>query len=141
MKDSITKEHVFHHSIDKVWEAISVAEKISNWFIPADFKAEKGYRYTFTSTGEHCTQISGVVQEATPYTLVYTWIVSGTNATTTVCWKLETIAEGTKLYLEHSGISNYKGDTAVSMFSSFNEGWNNCITKLEQYLIPEAHAK
>ena len=46
MKDVITKERVFNHSIDTVWNAISKAEEISTWFIKADFKAEKGYEYT-----------------------------------------------------------------------------------------------
>ena len=49
MKDVISKAVIFNHSIDKVWNAISKAEEISTWFIPADFKAEKGYQYTFTS--------------------------------------------------------------------------------------------
>ncbi|NAS30786.1 hypothetical protein GTQ40_07375 [Flavobacteriaceae bacterium R38] len=134
MNDSIKKEHVFQHPIDKVWDAISIEKEISSWFIKADFKAEKGYYYTFNSEGEHCTQINGVIVEADPYTLIYTWIVEGTKAETTVKWTLEEVEEGTKLYLEHSGISEYEGDTAVDMFNSFNNGWNNCINKLTEYL-------
>ncbi|MGB5820495.1 MAG: SRPBCC domain-containing protein [Saonia sp.] len=140
MNDSIIKEHVFNHPIDRVWNAISQAEEISNWFIKADFKAETGYAYTFNSKGENCTQITGVVQKADPYTLVYTWIVENTDAETTVKWVLEKVGQGTKLYLEHSGISNYPGDTAVSMFNSFNGGWDNCINELSEYLIKEVHA-
>ena len=41
---------------------------------------------------------------------------------------------GTKLYLEHSGISIYEGETAVAMFESFNGGWDNCINELSAYL-------
>jgi len=141
MKDVISKEHVFDHSIEKVWNAISKAEEISTWFIQADFKAETGYRYTFTADEEHgCTQITGVVKEADPYTLVYTWIVQNTNTETTVKWQLNVVAGKTKLYLEHSGISDYPGDSAVQMFTSFDAGWDNCVSELSKYLIQEVHA-
>ncbi|MDG5490351.1 SRPBCC domain-containing protein [Psychroserpens sp. SPM9] len=142
MNDVITKEKVFNHPIDKVWDAISKAEEISTWFIQADFKAQKDYQYTFTSEPNEkgCTTISGTVKEAHPYVLVYTWIVADTNVETIVTWKLESVAEGTKLYLEHSGISNYEGDTAIAMFESFNGGWENCINGLTAYLKQEVNA-
>ncbi len=140
MKDVISKEHVFFHPIDKVWNAISKEEEISTWFINADFKAEPGYAYTFNSKGEDCAQITGVVKKALPYTLIYTWIVQDTHVETIVTWKLEETAGGTKLYLEHSGIANYPGETAVKMFSSFKGGWDRCISDLTQYLKQEVHA-
>lgn len=135
MKDIIKKEKIFKHSIDTIWNAITNAEELSSWFIKTNFKAEKGFQYTFFATGEDdCTDIVGEVKSADPYTLVYTWIVTNTNLETTVSWTLETVAEGTKLHLEHSGISNYEGSTAVEMFESFNGGWSNCIDKLTSYL-------
>ncbi|MFD0862009.1 SRPBCC domain-containing protein [Sungkyunkwania multivorans] len=141
MNDLITKEHIFHHPIDKVWDAISKAEEISAWFIKADFKAEAGYKYTFKASEENgCAEITGVVKEANPYTLVYTWIVKKTSAETTVKWMLETVENGTKLYLEHSGIANYPDASAVSFFNSFDKGWSNCIVDLEGYLKEAVHA-
>ena len=141
MKDIISKEHTFGHPINKVWNAISRAEEISTWFIQADFRAEPGYNYTFTaSEEENCTQITGVVKEANPYTLVYTWVVADTKAETTVRWILEETEKGTRLLLEHSGISNYEGETAIEMFKSFDKGWGNCITELSTYLKQEVHA-
>lgn len=141
MKDLISKEKVFTHSIDKVWKAISQGDEISTWFIPADFKPEVGYKYTFTSPPEeNCTPIIGEVLEATPYTLVYTWVIEDTDVVTTVKWVLEEEGEYTKLVLEHSGISNYAGETAVKMFNSFNGGWDGCVAGLEKYLEKEFHA-
>ncbi|GAA4888809.1 hypothetical protein GCM10023311_10960 [Flaviramulus aquimarinus] len=136
MTDSIKKEVLFNHGIDKVWNAISKAEEISTWFIPANFKAEKGYKYTFTSppNDKGCTVICGEVQHANPYVLIYTWIVADTKTETTVKWELTSTENGTKLNLEHSGISNYKGETAIAMFESFNGGWDNCISGLTNYL-------
>ncbi|WP_299890426.1 SRPBCC domain-containing protein [uncultured Lacinutrix sp.] len=142
MKDSITKEKLFNHSIETIWNAISIGEEISTWFIKADFKAEKGYKYTFTASEDKgCLTITGEVKEANPYTLIYTWIVENTTVETTVKWSLEPISKNeTKLYLEHSGISNYAGDTAIAMFESFSGGWDGCINGLIDYLKTEVNA-
>ena len=142
MKDVIIKERMLNHSIDKVWRAISQAEEISAWFIKADFKAEPGYNYTFTASEEQgCTEIRGIVKEADPYTLIYTWIVQNTEAVTTVKWALEESNGQTKLHLEHSGISNYPGETAITMFGHFGKGWDNCFNLLSDYLMKEVHAE
>ena len=140
MKDLITKEKFFKHPIQKVWDAITNQEQISTWFIPATFKAEKGFHYTFNASGEECSPIKGEVLEATPYTLIYSWIVTETPVETIVKWVLEEVDGGTKLYFEHSGISNYEGKTAVEMFTSFNGGWDNCINGLTDYLKEVIHA-
>jgi uncharacterized protein YndB with AHSA1/START domain len=142
MKDAIVKEKVFSYPIQKVWNAISKAEEISTWFIQADFKAIPGYKYTFTASPEHnCTQITGEVKSADPFTLIYTWVVQDTAVETVVKWVLEEVEDGTRLYLEHSGISAYPGNSAVQMFESFNGGWDNCVTELNSYLTKEVHAK
>lgn len=136
MNDVIKKEVILQHPINKVWDAISKSEEISTWFIKADFKAEKGYQYTFNSgpNDKGCTTISGTVKSADPYLLSYTWIVGDTKVETLVSWILTPTEKGTKLILKHSGISNYAGETAIAMFESFNGGWNNCISELTKYL-------
>ena len=142
MSDVISKEALFNHPIDKVWSAISIGEEISKWFIKADFKAEKGYHYSFHASEEKgCITINGEIKEAKPYTLIYTWMVQDTDVETTVKWTLEAIDGKTKLVLEHSGISNYSADTAVTMFGHFSSGWDNCINLLTEYLTQEVHAR
>jgi uncharacterized protein YndB with AHSA1/START domain len=141
MNDIITKEITFNYSIDSVWNAITKAEEISKWFLQADFKAEKGYHYTFNSSAEDCSPIIGEVLSANPYVLVYTWIVKKVPETTTVTWTLEATEQGTKLLLTHSGISNYAGETAIEMFNSFNRGWDNCIHGLTDYLKQTVNAR
>ncbi len=82
--------------------------------------------------------ISGEILEVNPVTsLVYTWIVSGTEAITTVTWTLESTSEGTLLNIVHSGIENYPDSAIPKMFDSFSEGWANCMVELTKYL---AHA-
>lgn len=133
LQDSVVKQHQFKHPIQQVWNAISVASEISTWFIQADFEARVGYRYTFRHEE---TVITGEVLTANPvHELVYTWVISGTEAVTTVSWNLEEHDGGTLLTLEHSGISRYPGDTAVVMFENFSSGWAICFRDLEKYLL------
>lgn len=140
MQDIIIKEHIFNHPIDTVWKAISEAEEISSWFIKADFKAEAGYKFTFTASEEQdCTQITGEVKEATPYTLIYTWVLQDTSLETLVKWELEEKEGKTHLNLEHSGISGYPGDTAIALFKNYSGGWNSCINELQNFLTKQLH--
>ena len=139
--DIIRKEHLYHHPIATVWNAISKGEEITAWFIQADFKPEKGYQYTFTASAEYdYMKIKGQVKEASPYTLIYTWTLQDTTVETTVSWKLEEVEEGTKLILEHSGISGYEGETAVGMLKNYSTGWEDCVTELEAHLKKTVHA-
>lgn len=140
MKSTIVKELELRHSINRVWNAISNGDEISNWFLSADFKAEKGYKYTFNSSKEDCVPIIGEVKEASPYTLAYTWIVQGTSVETLVKWTLTPIETGTHILLEHSGIENYSDATAIQMFESFDGGWENCLNGLENYLKETVNA-
>lgn len=140
MKDALKKEKTFTHSIDKVWKAISEGAEISKWFIQADFKPEVGYEYTFTAAEEHGgTIIKGKVLAATPYNLKYTWRVGEVPVDTTVSWLLEESADGTKLTLEHSGISSYPEESATEMLGHFDKGWDLCVTELVTYLNDETN--
>ncbi len=135
MEKTITKERFYAHPIEQVWEAISTEEAISAWFIRADFKAEKGYQYKFT---RESTVISGEILEASPVTrLVYTWVVSGTEAVTTVSWNLRSKDGGTVLSIEHTGIENYPDSAIPKMFESFSSGWTSCMDELMKHLNNE----
>ncbi len=136
MKDSLTKEQFYPQPIAQVWDAISKAEKISTWFIKAQFEAREGAAYTFTHEE---TVITGKVLKVNPVNeLVYTWILGGTEAETTVSWQLTEKDGGTLLTLVHSGISNYPDEqTAVTMAGHFEQGWARCTGDLAEYLKKE----
>lgn len=140
MKDVIKKQHQYPFEISDVWNAISNADEISEWFIKADFKAQVGYNYTFT---HETAKIIGKVLEVDPvYNLVYTWEVSGTGVETTVKWQLEQNDQGTLLTVEHIGISGYPTEEMVhQMFANFSKGWGSCITRLDTYLKESKHVE
>lgn len=129
--DTIKLSHFYEHPPEKVWDALSDEKAISKWFIQADFKPLVGYSYTFT---HETTVITGEVLVVNrPECLSYTWVVGGTGVPTVVTWDLERKEGGTELTITHSGIEKY-GDSAVKMFTSFKQGWGQCIAGLETYL-------
>ena len=132
MSKKVEKQHFYKSPISEVWEAISDQDQISAWFIQADFKAEIGYEYTFKHED---TTVTGKVLESDPVTnLVYTWIVGGTEVETEVRWTLEEKDGGTLLTIRHTGFENYSEETAVSMFSSTQKGWDAVIKELTTFL-------
>ena len=136
MKDSITKEKVLNHSIDKVWQAITEGEQISKWFLQADFKAEAGYNFKLSTSNEQdCEGVTGTILEADPYTLKYTWN-DGTPVDTLVTWTLREEGGSTILTLVHSGISKL-GEFAPKKMGDFDNGWNHCLSMLPNYLNDE----
>lgn len=136
MNDKISKEYSFLHPKAKVWDAITDGKKISEWFIKTNFEAIEGFAYTFMhQEGEECTTINGTVLKVNPTDkLVYTWVVEGTEIVTTVSWTLTQTESGTKLLLEHSGISKYPADAVTPMFESFSSGWDGCASSLDKFL-------
>lgn len=138
MQDQIKKEQQYNHPIAKVWAAITDQEKITQWFMKCDFKAEPGYKYRLLSDDENgtCERVYGTVLTVNPmHELVYSWEVSSVETVTTVTWTLEEKNGGTLLTLVHSGISAFPTeDTAVKMLESFSSGWDACIDHLGQFL-------
>lgn len=135
VKDTIEKTQWFAHSIDKVWNAITENEQVSQWLVPTDFKAEVGAQYTLKNPEDNCDMVTGKVLEATPYKLVYSWInETCKEVVTTITWDLVEENNGTSLTMVHSGISQYDNDTAPKMIESYTGGWKRCFDNLGEIL-------
>ena len=135
VKNTIEKEEWFPHSIDKVWKAITETEHVSKWLAPTNFKAEAGAKYTLHSPKDECSMVEGVVKEATPYTLVYSWVaLNHKEVETEVKWQLIEEKEGTKVSMIHSGIFRYEQQAGEEMFTSFTDGWARCFNQIGEVL-------
>ncbi len=133
LKTSIEKEQFYPHPINTVWEAISKADLISQWFVQADFETIPGRPYLFTR-GE--TKISGeVLTSIPPHELSYTWRVNDSQITTVVKWILKEQSGGTLVRIEHTGIQGYSSEEiTANMLDHFSAGWIDCIDRLDKFL-------
>ena len=131
IKDTIEKTKWFAHSIDKVWNAITETDQVSQWLVPTDFRAEVGANYTLKNPEDNCDMVTGKVLEANPYKLVYSWInETSKDVKTTITWNLVQENDGTTLTMVHSGISKYSNDDTPKMIESYSGGWQRCFDNL-----------
>ncbi len=130
MKKDIRKKKFINHPIEEVWEALSKEEKLSEWFMKANFKAEEGFKFEFTEpNGKKLT--GEILTAQDPINLAYSWNDSNLNYTTYVWWKLATKRNGTLLELEHSG---FKGISDYFGGFRYSSKWNKQLKKLTRYL-------
>lgn len=135
VKNTIEKTQWFPHSIEKVWRALTETEQVTQWLAPTNFKGVKGAQYSLHSIKDECNVVEGIVKEASPYTLIYSWTaMNHKTVETEVKWVLTTENKGTKVHMVHSGILQYDQQAGVEMFSSFFDGWKRCFSQIEDVL-------
>ena len=135
VQNTIEKTQWFPHSIDKVWRAITENEQVAQWLAPTDFKGEVGAKYALHSPKADCSVVEGIVKEASPYTLIYSWVaLNHKEVETEVKWELSEEKNGTKVNMVHSGILQYEKQAGEEMFASFTGGWERCFNQIEELL-------
>lgn len=107
-RETLTKDVLYPHSIQRVWQALTSSSELSQWLLPNDFEPRIGHRFTFISEAEQ--NWSGVVEcevmEVIPYTrLVYKWLAHPHLPMMQVTFTLEPVAGGTHLHLEQTSHS------------------------------------
>jgi len=130
-------ERVYAAPIKKVWEAITVKEKMKEWYFDlAEFKPEVGFEFEFTgSDGNkeflHLCRITKVVEGKT---IAYTWRYDGYEGNSEVTWELFPEGEGTKLILTHSGLETFPPLDSFKK-ENFVAGWTHITgISLKEYL-------
>ena len=125
MKRDLRYEELYPYPIDRVWEAITDPDAISDWLMPTDFAPRLGHKFQFRTKPEpgfdgivNCE----VIALEPPRRLAYTW--KGGGIDTVVTFTLQSVPQGTKLVLEHKGFRGMRA-TMVSFFLS--SGWKKRI--------------
>jgi uncharacterized protein YndB with AHSA1/START domain len=130
-------ERVYAAPIQKVWEAITVKEKMKEWYFDlAEFKPEVGFEFEFTGGDEnkqylHLCRVTKVVEGKT---IAYTWRYDGYEGESEVTWELSPEGEGTKLTLTHSGLETFPPLDSFKK-ENFVAGWTHITgISLKEYL-------
>jgi uncharacterized protein YndB with AHSA1/START domain len=130
-------ERVYAAPIQKVWEAITVKEKMKEWYFDlAEFKPEVGFEFEFTGGDGnkeflHLCRVTKVVEGKT---IAYTWRYDGYEGNSEVTWQLFPEGEGTKLVLTHSGLETFPPLDSFKK-ENFVAGWTHITgTSLKEYL-------
>jgi len=122
-------ERLLHHPLEKVWNAISIPERIGAWFCEMNFEARPGARIDQTVHHAGGIKASGVVLRFEPPTL-FEWRSDGLGEErpSVVTWRLEPEGEGaTRIFLTHR-------TPDPNLASSFAHGWHVHLDGLAQAL-------
>jgi uncharacterized protein YndB with AHSA1/START domain len=123
---------------ETIWAALTDPELIAQWFMPNDFEAEVGHRFSFRTqaVGPWDGVSEGEVLAAEPFwRLQYSWRGGslelegfGRYIDTVVTWTLSPLSNGTHVRLEHAGFT--KDNEAVHAIMSSENGWRMVVNRL-----------
>ncbi|HEY0867227.1 MAG TPA: SRPBCC family protein [Fimbriimonas sp.] len=143
MRDTIEREIIIRAPVERVYNAIAEPEQIVRWFPDAiEGRLKPGERPTL-DFGEY-GKSSIYVEAAEPHHyFAYRWrpgsdsLDTGGDVlqqpNTLVEFRLEPVAEGTRLKLTESGFASLPAEVYEKAFKDNNEGWDYMLDRLAKY--------
>ncbi|NND96370.1 MAG: SRPBCC domain-containing protein [Pirellulaceae bacterium] len=137
--DPVTAEHTFDVPIATLWQAITQAEQMRQWFFAEmkEFEPKEGFETEFVVVCEgrdfpHVWKITEVVPDSK---IVYQWSYRGYPGDSTVTWDLTELPKGTHLKVTHKGQETFAQDDPIFSRESGQAGWDYFINEsLPAYL-------
>ena len=136
MKRDFRIERSYPHPPERVWRALTDRNALSKWLMETDFEPVLGATFRFKDKprpGWDGITHGEVIELDPPRRLAYTWRGrpgpdQPFNIDTVVRWTLEPDDAGTKLVLEHTGFTGFRGVLVSFILST---GWKKLMrTKL-----------
>ena len=132
--DPIRIEETINTSIEKLWSALTNPEEMAQWYFELPkFEAEEGFQIHFSS----CDYLHRwVVTKVIPHHIIeYKWSYPDYPGESLLNVELLYINEyATKLVLVHEGVETFPQDRTEFSRASFEEGWNEIIKNLHEYV-------
>lgn len=133
MTDTTIRKSIFLAS-DKptVWDHLTKADLLGAWFHPARSDLAEGQDYTLVSQKDGDRMCWGKVEKADPHDYMKWSFTVGPmqGAMSTVEWRLEAVAGGTRLSLEHSGLPTEADGFGLVL--ALDKGWHGFLMNLQQ---------
>ena len=134
-------EYTYKVLPDKVWDAITNNASMKQWYFELkDFKAEKGFTFSFYgqgSKGEQYLHLCEVQDVIVNKKLSYSWCYQDMEGKTKVSFDLFDKGNETIVRLTHEGLDTFPQGNPDFARESFSEGWNYILgTSLKNFLEP-----
>ncbi len=145
MTKSIKHQFFFPHPPAIVWEYLTKSELMELWLMRNDFQPIVGIDFQFRTNPIPSLNFDGIchckVLEIVPFQkLSYSWRCGPGGGEITldsvVVWKLEQTAEGTELFLEHSGFGKEEN---LQFYHGMTDGWLKNLQKIANHLNAAQH--
>jgi len=122
-----------------LWKALTDPAMLKKWYFPIEnFKAEKGFKFSFEGTGS--TGIKhmhlAVITLVEPLkTIQYSWQYDDIPGYSLVSWELKGNETSSEISLSHFGILTFKTNDPDFAPGSFKKGWEAFLnTELKNFL-------
>ncbi|MBT8455349.1 MAG: SRPBCC domain-containing protein [Rhodobacteraceae bacterium] len=114
----------------RVWAYLTDPEKLAIWFHPPKVPLKAGEKLEMFGAESGDLLIWGEVLRADPYdALDYTFTVKPMNdAVSTVKWRLDAVAGGTRLSLVHEGLP--ETEEAFNVAMALDKGWDDHMGRM-----------
>jgi len=146
MTKTIKHQFSFPHIPEIVWEYLTRPELMELWLMKNNFQPVVGASFQFRTGPIPSLNFDGVcyckVLEIVPFKkLSYSWQCGPGDGNITldsvVVWRLEPTAEGTELFLEHSG---FEKEENLAFYNGFMQGWVEKLQNIDKLLKAAQHA-
>jgi uncharacterized protein YndB with AHSA1/START domain len=127
VKRDLSFEMVYPNRPEEVWRALTNPDDLADWLMENDFAPRIGHKFHFRSKSRFGFERiipCEVVEVDEPRVLSYLWGSEGSVVT----FRLEPVSQGTRLRLEHKGLSGLRG---LALAWVLGHGW---VHKIEQRL-------
>jgi uncharacterized protein YndB with AHSA1/START domain len=133
MKFEIAFERVYPHPPEKVWRALTDPAALGQWLMETDFEPEAGRPFAMScDDGEGGTDIyiCNLLEYDPPKRMLWSWVLDGSQhrGDTFVEFKVEPVANGTKVTITHTG------DRDPETIEKFKGGWPHKLDQLAAVL-------
>lgn len=131
MARSIKFTKTYHHPVEKVWQALTDKNAMSEWLMPCDIEAVVGNKFQFRTKpypGFDGIVNCEVVKVEKNKELSFTWS-GGSLENTLVTFKLEADSDMTILHFEHSGFEGLVNKIIVKKILA--NGWKKKILLIQ----------
>ncbi len=117
------------HPLEKVWAAISIPERIGDWFCEMNFEARPGA--TIDQTFHHAGGLKAtgeVLRFEPPHLFEWLWRGGENERDSVVTWRLEPDGDGTRIILTHRTPDAHEA-------KNYGHGWHVHLDGLEKALV------
>ena len=145
MERVIKHQFFFAHPAETVWEYLTKSELMEQWLMKNDFQPFVGFDFQFRTNPIPSLDFDGIfyckVLEIVPFKrLSYSWKSGPGKGEITldsiVTWKLEPKADGTQVFLEHSGFARKEN---LNFYEGLSHGWIEKFNKIDELLNALQH--
>ncbi|MDG3583819.1 SRPBCC family protein [Galbibacter pacificus] len=143
MKDqTIIVETIVNATVKSVWEALTVPEKMKNWYFTVNnFELrERNEFYFYEPNGTNFKHVCRIIDIVPEKRIRYSWSYPEySNGVSIVSWQLAAQDGKTLVRLKHSGIENFMDAGSDLSRENFVAGWEEIVKKsLPGYLANQS---